>query len=73
MAYLDASVMEQVQTAMQPWVLCSLKEWFQDPDLMASFEKRANVGHMDEADAAVMLIHALWERLKKTHRLRLVG
>lgn len=73
MAYLDESVISQVQAAMHPWVLCCLKDWFKDPDLMASFKERARDKSIDEAEAAQALIHALWKTLKGTHRLKVVG
>ena len=46
--------------------------WFGNEDLMASCCKIAEMDKIHEDTASSIIIERLWERLKKTHRLRVV-
>ena len=61
-----------LQAVLAKYIGDKLDDWSVSQELYADCLKRADGDLLDEADAATVILRVLWDRLKETHRLRVV-
>lgn len=61
-----------LQAVLAKYISDKLDEWTVNKDLYEDCLKRADGELLDETDSSTVILRVLWDRLKETHRLRVV-
>lgn len=72
LANMDEDRLDLLNTGLGLFIENRLDAWMVNPALMASCKTAAKRADLTRSDAAGLILHRLWELLKKTHRLRVI-
>ena len=61
-----------LQAVLANYIGDKLDEWSISKELYENCQEKADGGLLDEADASTVILGELWNRLRESHRLRVI-